>query len=159
MFIAPPVRFSALPEAERNKSIQSGQPIILNCELSDPSALVHWYKDGSKLLSQTGVDILTDGLARKLTIHSAEFFHSGQYCCKTKGDSITFNVDIKGDQFCFEQCDSLTGYSLAKQLTRTRLLPFGLLPFLLTRTALPSSFSKTALQHVCNLLSADCQVI
>lgn len=131
MFIAPPVRFSALPEAERNKSIQSGHPIILNCELSDPSALVHWYKDGSKLLSQTGVDILTDGLARKMTIHSAEFFHSGQYCCKTKGDSITFNVDIKGDQFCFEQCDTLTGYSFAKQLTRIRLLPFVLLPFLL----------------------------
>lgn len=145
MFIAPPVRFSALPEAERNKSIQSGHPIILNCELSDASAQVHWYKDGSKLLSQTGVDILTDGLARKMTIQSAEFFHSGQYCCKTKGDSITFNVDIKGDQFCFEQCDTLTGYSLAKQLTRIRLLPFVLLPFLLTRTALASSFSQTAL--------------
>lgn len=112
MFIAPPVRFSALPEAERNKSIQSGRPIVLNCELSDPSAQVQWYKDGSKLLSQTGLDILTDGLARKVTIHSAELFHSGQYCCKTKGDSITFNVDIKGDDFYFEQCDTITGYIL-----------------------------------------------
>lgn len=99
MFIAPPVRFSALPETERNKSIQSGHPLILNCELSDPSAQVQWYKDGSKLVSQTGFNILTDGLARKLTIHSAELFHSGQYCCKTKSDSITFKVDIKGDEF------------------------------------------------------------
>ncbi|GLD61489.1 obscurin-like protein 1 isoform X8, partial [Lates japonicus] len=92
---APPVRFSAIPDAERNKTIQTGCPIVLQCELSDPSAQVHWYKDGSKLHPQSGVDILTDGLARKLIVHSAEFFHSGLYCCKTKGDTITFSVDIK----------------------------------------------------------------
>uniref|UniRef100_A0A8C4GKH5 Obscurin like cytoskeletal adaptor 1b n=1 Tax=Dicentrarchus labrax TaxID=13489 RepID=A0A8C4GKH5_DICLA len=78
-----------------NKTIQTGNPIVLRCELSDPSAQVYWYKDGSKLHPQTGVDILTDGLARKLIVHSAEFFHSGLYCCKTKGDTITFSVDIK----------------------------------------------------------------
>uniref|UniRef100_A0A8C4E6N2 Obscurin like cytoskeletal adaptor 1b n=1 Tax=Dicentrarchus labrax TaxID=13489 RepID=A0A8C4E6N2_DICLA len=87
--------FSAIPDAERNKTIQTGNPIVLRCELSDPSAQVYWYKDGSKLHPQTGVDILTDGLARKLIVHSAEFFHSGLYCCKTKGDTITFSVDIK----------------------------------------------------------------
>ncbi|KAM9347673.1 obscurin-like protein 1 [Symphorus nematophorus] len=92
---APPVRFSAVPDAERNKTIQIGSPIVLRCELSDPSAPVHWFKDGSKLHPQTGLDILTDGLARKLVVHSAEFFHSGLYCCKTKGDTITFNVDVK----------------------------------------------------------------
>ncbi|XP_030284381.1 obscurin-like protein 1 isoform X3 [Sparus aurata] len=92
---APPVRFSAIPDAERNKTIQTGYPIVLRCELSDPSAQVHWYKDGSKLHPQTGIDIQTDGLERKLIVHSAEFFHSGLYCCKTKGDTITFSVDIK----------------------------------------------------------------
>ncbi|XP_049449257.1 obscurin-like protein 1 isoform X13 [Epinephelus fuscoguttatus] len=92
---APPLRFSAIPDVERNKTIELGCPIVLCCELSDPSAQVHWYKDGSKLHPQTGVDILTDGLARKLIVHSAEFFHSGLYCCKTKGDAITFSVDIK----------------------------------------------------------------
>ncbi|XP_069554986.1 obscurin isoform X9 [Brachyistius frenatus] len=91
----PPVRFSAVPDAERNKNIQTGSPIVLQCELSDPAAQVHWYRDGSKLHPQSGVDIVTDGLARKLIIHSAEVFHSGLYCCKTKGDNITFSVDIK----------------------------------------------------------------
>uniref|UniRef100_A0A4W6CYD7 Obscurin like cytoskeletal adaptor 1b n=1 Tax=Lates calcarifer TaxID=8187 RepID=A0A4W6CYD7_LATCA len=102
-FIAYGIRDSAalyiqgmsIPDAERNKTIQTGCPIVLQCELSDPSAQVHWYKDGSKLHPQSGVDILTDGLARKLIVHSAEFFHSGLYCCKTKGDTITFSVDIK----------------------------------------------------------------
>ncbi|XP_042078433.1 obscurin-like protein 1 isoform X14 [Haplochromis burtoni] len=92
---APPVRFSALPDAERNKTIQTGCPIVLQCELSDPSAQVHWYKEGSKLHSQSGIDIISDGLMRNLIIHSAEVSHSGLYCCKTKGDTITFNVDIK----------------------------------------------------------------
>ncbi|XP_069010923.1 obscurin isoform X9 [Embiotoca jacksoni] len=91
----PPVRFSAVPDAERNKNIQTGSPIVLQCELSDPAAQVHWCRDGSKLHPQSGVDIVTDGLARKLIIHSAEVFHSGLYCCKTKGDNITFSVDIK----------------------------------------------------------------
>ncbi|KAJ4932905.1 hypothetical protein JOQ06_029743 [Pogonophryne albipinna] len=92
---APPVRFSAVPDGEKNKTIEIGYPIVLSCELSDPSAQVHWYKDGSKLHPQTGVDILTEGLARKLIVHSAELFHSGLYCCKTKGDTISFSVDIK----------------------------------------------------------------
>ncbi|XP_034740735.1 obscurin-like isoform X5 [Etheostoma cragini] len=92
---APPVRFSAIPDAERNKTIETGSPIVLCCELSDPSAQVHWYKDGSKLNPQADVEILTDGLVRKLIVHSAEFFHAGLYCCKTKGDTITFIVDIK----------------------------------------------------------------
>ncbi|XP_056889221.1 obscurin-like isoform X3 [Takifugu flavidus] len=92
---APPVRFSAIPDAERNKTVQQGCPIVLQCELSDPCAQVYWYKDGSKLLPQPGVDILTDGFARKLIIPTAEFFHTGLYCCKTKGDSVLFNVDVK----------------------------------------------------------------
>ena len=111
------MRFSAIPDAERNKTIESGYPIVLCCELSDPSAQVHWYKDGSKLHPQTGVDILTDGLARTLIAHSAEFFHSGLYCCKTKGDAITFSVDIKGDLFYLKRCETLTSSSSAKQLT------------------------------------------
>uniref|UniRef100_A0A3Q3RE67 Obscurin-like protein 1 n=1 Tax=Monopterus albus TaxID=43700 RepID=A0A3Q3RE67_MONAL len=56
-----------------------GCPIVLQCELSDPSAQVHWYKDGSKLHPQNGVDILTDGVVRELVVHSAEFFHAGSY--------------------------------------------------------------------------------
>ncbi|XP_023140942.2 obscurin-like protein 1 isoform X15 [Amphiprion ocellaris] len=98
---APPVRFSAIPDAERIKSIQTGCSIVLQCELSDPSAQVHWYKDGSKLHPQSGVDIITDGMARKLIVHSAEVFHSGLYCCKTKGDTITFSVDIKAPPMKF----------------------------------------------------------
>ncbi|XP_021180749.2 obscurin-like protein 1 isoform X17 [Fundulus heteroclitus] len=93
---APPVRFTAIPDAERNKTIEAGRPFVLQCELSDPSAQVHWYKDGSKLNPQNGVDVKAEGLARKLVVSSAEAAHSGVYCCKTKGDAITFSVEITG---------------------------------------------------------------
>ncbi|XP_078795457.1 obscurin isoform X15 [Oryzias latipes] len=92
---APPVRFAGIPDAERNKTIQTGFPIVLQCEVSDSSAQVHWYKDGSKLLPQNGIDIIADSLVRKLVVHSAEVAHSGLFCCRTKGDTITFSVDIK----------------------------------------------------------------
>ncbi|XP_062312296.1 obscurin-like protein 1 isoform X8 [Osmerus eperlanus] len=92
---APPVRFSAAPEAERTKSIPAGGPLVLQCELSDPTAQVHWYKDGTKLLPQSGVDLRSDGLTRTLVVQSAELFHAGSYSCKTKGDAIQFNVDVK----------------------------------------------------------------
>uniref|UniRef100_A0A7N6ACN1 Obscurin-like protein 1 n=1 Tax=Anabas testudineus TaxID=64144 RepID=A0A7N6ACN1_ANATE len=114
--MSPLVRFTAIPDDERNKTIQKGCPIVLHCELSDPSAQVHWYKDGSKLHPQNGVEILTEGLVRKLIVHSADFFHCGLYCCKTKGDTITFTVDIKAPPVKF---------STIPEEMRTRLIEAG----------------------------------
>ncbi|XP_051937930.1 obscurin-like protein 1 isoform X2 [Hippocampus zosterae] len=98
---APSVRFSAIPEAARNKTIHAGSQILLRCELSEHNAQVHWYKDGSKLFPHNGVNIQADGLVRKLIIPSADFYHSGLYCCKTKGDTVTFNVNIKAPPVTF----------------------------------------------------------
>ncbi|XP_043104273.1 obscurin-like protein 1 isoform X22 [Puntigrus tetrazona] len=92
---APPVRFIVVLEDERNKSIEAGSPIALQCELSDPLAQVSWYKDGVKLLPQSGLDFRSKGTQRQLTVPSAEFYHSGVYSCKTRGDAVHFNVDVK----------------------------------------------------------------
>lgn len=96
------MRFFSIPEVERNKSFEAGQPIVLQCELSDATAQVCWYKDGIELHSKTGIDIQSDGNMRTLIVQSADFIHSGVYTCKTKGDAIKFIVDIKGDlKFAF----------------------------------------------------------
>ncbi|MBN3297323.1 OBSCN protein, partial [Amia calva] len=92
---APPVRFTPLPEVERNKSIEAGCPIVLHCELSDPTALVSWYKDDIKLLTLSGTDIQSEGTVRRMVIQSAELSHSGAYSCQSSDDTIHFNVDIK----------------------------------------------------------------
>lgn len=100
--IALPVKFSELPETDRDKSVHEGSPVVLRCELShDPSAHVDWYKDGMKLLPQNNMEIQSDGLTRTLLIHSAESMHGGTYECSTSEDTITFKVDIKGDLFLY----------------------------------------------------------
>uniref|UniRef100_A0A671KM82 Obscurin-like protein 1 n=1 Tax=Sinocyclocheilus anshuiensis TaxID=1608454 RepID=A0A671KM82_9TELE len=92
---APPVRFSVLPEDERNKFIEAGSPIALQCELSDPLAQVSWYKDGVKLLPQNGLDFKSKGTERQMIVQTAEFYHSGLYSCKTRGCVTIF--------FCFTE--------------------------------------------------------
>ncbi|KAL2081273.1 hypothetical protein ACEWY4_023126 [Coilia grayii] len=92
---APPARFSLLPDSERNKSVEVGRPIVLQCELSDPTGQVYWYKDGTKLQQQSGLSIQSDGNKRTLVVQAAEFCHSGMYSCKTKGDAAQFIVDVK----------------------------------------------------------------
>uniref|UniRef100_A0A8C8FVG4 Obscurin like cytoskeletal adaptor 1b n=1 Tax=Oncorhynchus tshawytscha TaxID=74940 RepID=A0A8C8FVG4_ONCTS len=93
--IVPPVRFSVLPEAERNKVIEAGCPIVLKCELSDPTAQVYWYKDGIQLFSNHELDIQSEGNMRTLVVQSAELTHSGTYSCTTVDDTMEFHVDIK----------------------------------------------------------------
>lgn len=95
--IAPPVRFSAVPEVKRRKCIEAGCPIILQCEISDSTAQVQWYKDGDQLLVESGVDIKSDDCMRTLSIQSAHPSHAGVCSCTTKDDVIKFHVEIRGD--------------------------------------------------------------
>ncbi|XP_072301441.1 obscurin isoform X5 [Eucyclogobius newberryi] len=99
---APPVRFSAVPEAERNKRVHCGRPLLLQCEVSEPSAPVTWHKDGSKLAPQSGLEVLSEARVRSLLVHSAELYHTGLYSCKSKGDAATFNVDVTAPAVVFE---------------------------------------------------------
>ncbi|XP_047193066.1 obscurin-like protein 1 isoform X12 [Scophthalmus maximus] len=92
---APPVTITTLCEAERNKSVEAGEPIILRCEVSDPNAQVTWYKNGIKLHEAAGQDTLAEGSIRTLAVQSAMQSHAGIYSCKTKDDAVQFHVDVK----------------------------------------------------------------
>lgn len=82
---------------ERNKSVEIGTPIVLQCELSDPLAQVCWSKDEMKLFPKTGLDIQSEANVKRLVIHSAELSDSGLYCCSLADDAMTFKVDVQGD--------------------------------------------------------------
>uniref|UniRef100_A0A672M6N7 Obscurin-like protein 1 n=1 Tax=Sinocyclocheilus grahami TaxID=75366 RepID=A0A672M6N7_SINGR len=88
---SPLVKFTPLSEMDRNKFVE----VALQCELSDPLAQVSWYKDGVKLLPQSGLDFKSKGTERQMIVQTAEFDHSGVYSCKTRGDAVHFNVDVK----------------------------------------------------------------
>ena len=95
-FAAPLVKFSPLSEMDRNKFVEIGNPIVLYCELSDPAAPVHWYKNGVELQTVEGLHIQSEGTMRRIVIQSAEFSHSGVYCCDAIDDVIRFNVEVEG---------------------------------------------------------------
>ncbi|XP_047456756.1 obscurin-like protein 1 isoform X8 [Mugil cephalus] len=92
---APLVKFSPLSEMDRNKFVEMGNPIVLYCELSDPEAPVHWYKNGLELQTMEGLHIQSEGTMRRIVIQSAEFSHSGVYCCDAIDDVIRFNVEVE----------------------------------------------------------------
>ncbi|XP_018590992.2 obscurin-like isoform X2 [Scleropages formosus] len=92
---APPVRFIELPEGEKNKTIEAGNPIVLQCQISDPSGQVCWYKDGMEISPQSGANVQTEGTMRRLVIHSAELSHGGVYSCVTSDDVMTIKVDVQ----------------------------------------------------------------
>lgn len=94
---APLVKFLPLSEMDRNKFAEIGNPIVLYCELSDPAAPVHWYKNGVELQTVEGLHIQSEGTMRRIVIQSAEFSHSGVYCCDAIDDVIRFNVEVEGE--------------------------------------------------------------
>ncbi|XP_062852863.1 obscurin-like protein 1a [Trichomycterus rosablanca] len=96
------MKFIPLSEADRNKRVEAGNPIVLYCEVSNPVADVCWFKDGQKLHPEEGINIQSDGNMRRIVIQSSEYFHSGTYTCQTNGDVITFIVDIQGPPVSFK---------------------------------------------------------
>ncbi|XP_044072901.1 obscurin-like protein 1 isoform X10 [Siniperca chuatsi] len=98
---APLVKFSPLSEMDRNKFVEIGNPIVLYCELSDPAAPVHWYKNGMELQTMEGLHIQSEGTMRRIVIQSAEFSHSGVYCCDAIDDVIRFNVEVEAPPVTF----------------------------------------------------------
>ena len=95
------MRFSALPEVARNKFVEAGCPIKLQCEVSEPTAQVYWHKDGEQLFPKSECEIQTKEKLRALVIPSAEVRHSGLYSCEAADDRIEFKVDVAGDLSIF----------------------------------------------------------
>lgn len=44
-----------------------------------------------------GLHIQSEGTMRRIVIQSAEFSHSGVYCCDAIDDVIRFNVEVEGE--------------------------------------------------------------
>lgn len=91
------MRITALCEADRRRSVDVDEPVVLRCEISDPNAQVTWYKDGIELREAAGQDIHAEGSVRTLAFPSVQLSHAGMYSCRTTDDEMQFHVDVKGD--------------------------------------------------------------
>uniref|UniRef100_A0A3P9K2F2 Obscurin-like protein 1 n=1 Tax=Oryzias latipes TaxID=8090 RepID=A0A3P9K2F2_ORYLA len=117
-FIANGVRDSAVLKVKRtcktsfchsyidiNKRVDTGDAIVLYCEVSHPLAKVSWFKDGNGLEVMEGLNIQAEGNMRRIVIQSASASHSGVYTCQMPGDVITFNVDVAGKKTLLVNCN------------------------------------------------------
>lgn len=95
-FTAAVVKFVPLSETDCIKKVQTGNAVVLYCEVSHPFAEVSWCKDGGELHANDELSVQSDGNMRRIVIQSADASHSGVYTCKTAGDVVTFNVDVTG---------------------------------------------------------------
>ncbi|KAM4710654.1 LOW QUALITY PROTEIN: obscurin-like protein 1a [Anableps anableps] len=89
-------KFIPLSELDSSKRVETGDAIVLYCEVTHPFAKVSWFKNGEKIQVNDGLNIQSDGKMRRIVIQSAQASHSGVYTCQTSGDVIEFNVDVEG---------------------------------------------------------------
>lgn len=92
--IAPSERFSAVPEAEKSKPIETDSPIMWQCQPSAPHRQTE--KDEIKCRPRAELDIQSEDSMRRLAAQS-ELCHSQEYSCEVDDDLLTLKVDVKGD--------------------------------------------------------------
>lgn len=77
--------------------------VVLECEVSDPEAVVYWFKNKRSLTEMASTNprlrIEAVGCVRRLTIEKALQEDSGYYACETSDERSRTQADVvvKGD--------------------------------------------------------------
>lgn len=72
------------------------EDIHLQCELSRSSGKVRWFKDGQVVEESHNLQLTSEGPYRRLSILNSIVDDGGEYVCETDGDSVFFQVTVKG---------------------------------------------------------------
>ncbi|PKU48394.1 obscurin-like protein 1 [Limosa lapponica baueri] len=75
-----------------------GETVTLGCELSRADAPVCWVKEGIRLEAGGSLVLEEEGTHRRLLIPAARAEHSGKYICDAPDDTVTFTVQVLGEQ-------------------------------------------------------------
>lgn len=115
--------FSALSEADQRLTVTAESPTALQSEPSRSSAgQVTLHQDGTKVLRQSEVDLLSEGTLRNVVVLSAEPTHGSFYRRESKDDGdIQFAVEEKGD-FKFTCYTSMHGQLIVEPLVKISAL-------------------------------------
>lgn len=79
-------------------TVSPGETVTLGCELSRADAPVRWAKDGVRLEAGGSLVLEEEGAHRRLLIPTARAEHSGKYICDASDDTVTFTVQVLGEQ-------------------------------------------------------------
>lgn len=72
------------------------EDIQLQCELSRSSGKVRWFKDGQLVEESPNLQLISEGPCRRLRILTGTVNDGGEYVCETDGDSVFFQLTVKG---------------------------------------------------------------
>ncbi|CAL8307260.1 unnamed protein product [Merluccius merluccius] len=72
----------------------SGEPVVLEVQVSRPNAAVRWLLDGREIQAGANVTIAEDGPIRRLTVLSPALGDSGKYTCDAGDDVMDFQVKV-----------------------------------------------------------------
>ncbi|XP_044160310.1 obscurin-like protein 1 [Bufo gargarizans] len=87
----PPVKFVNTSEDTELVCV-NGEPVVLSCEVSRENARVRWYRDGVEVEESENIKVESEGLKRRLVIHSAQAQDSGEYICDAGDDAVFYSV-------------------------------------------------------------------
>ncbi|XP_070786390.1 obscurin-like protein 1a [Enoplosus armatus] len=90
----PPVTLTRPKNTPDKLESFAGKPIVLEIEVSRPSAEVKWWLNGREIEESSNVTITKDGLNHCLTIHSPTPEDSGKYTCDAVDDKIDIQVNV-----------------------------------------------------------------
>lgn len=99
LFSEPPVKLARSETMSDVMDCFSGDPIVLEIEVSRFNAEVIWMKDGGEVEESSDVTITEDGLIRRLTIRTPVPGDSGKYTCLASDDLIDFQVKVSGKRW------------------------------------------------------------
>ncbi|KAM5152436.1 obscurin-like protein 1 [Mantella aurantiaca] len=89
----PPVKIINTSDDMEHKH-ESGDAIVLSCELSRENGQVRWYRDGVEIEEGDNIRMESDGRNRRLVIVCATPEDSGEFVCDTGDDSVFYNVTV-----------------------------------------------------------------
>ncbi|XP_073503404.1 obscurin-like protein 1 isoform X3 [Phyllobates terribilis] len=89
----PPVKIINTDDDTEHKC-DSGEAVVLSCEVSRENANVRWYRDGAEVEEGENIKVESDGRHRRLIISCARPEDSGEFVCDTGDDSVFYNVTV-----------------------------------------------------------------
>uniref|UniRef100_A0A8D0KSC9 Obscurin like cytoskeletal adaptor 1 n=1 Tax=Strix occidentalis caurina TaxID=311401 RepID=A0A8D0KSC9_STROC len=79
---------------EEQRGLSSGLPVLLECHVSPPGALVRWLKDGEAVPLDDVIAVQAEGCVRRLLLRSAGPLDTGMYTCDAGDDAVSFVVTV-----------------------------------------------------------------
>ncbi|KAM4025639.1 obscurin-like protein 1 isoform 2-T2 [Anomaloglossus baeobatrachus] len=89
----PPVKIINTSDDTEHRC-DSGEAVVLSCEVSRENARVRWYRDGAEVEESGNIRVEADGRHHRLVIPCARPEDSGEFVCDTGDDSVFYNVMV-----------------------------------------------------------------